>query len=203
MPVFQPKVTLAAALSAVLILAASTVASAQGKSAARSMAGHWSYIVEQSCTRDAQNKKICYNLLGRLSSWSNWFDAKATANGKLTFTAGFVATQNDPKAKHVCNISVISKSFNGSCLVTDHGTGFIKKSKTGPPYIWIASESLTFHGAHETKASDPFGPYPSRNQAATPGVFGTGASLRQAGLLAPGQKVPAGIYWNTTVTHTK
>ncbi|HEV3311981.1 MAG TPA: hypothetical protein VG815_15835 [Chloroflexota bacterium] len=169
-------------------------------------AGKWSYIVEQACTPSPtlDPKNICGQILGNYGgSWSNWLEATATATGNLTFQAGFVSTDDDAAAPHFCNIKIFTVNFDGSCLVTDHGRGFIKRDKTGTPYLWISGETATFHGNQQTVKHDPSGTYPFQNQMLVPGVYDTTQNLRAAGMIGPSDTPPPNVSWDVTVTHTK
>lgn len=199
--VFAVSLALASALSfAAPISGASRAASPTGAN----WSGRWGYIVETACTPNASldPKGICQQLDGpHGGSFSNWLDAVAKPNGKLTFKAGFVATEDDPQAAHYCSYRIFSHDFNGSCLVTDHGHGFIKPDSKGNPYLWISGETATFHGKYVTTKHDPGPHYPFQNQEIVPGVYNTSESLRMAGLVDAGDAAPANVFFNTTVTH--
>ena len=126
-------------LAAVVSIVSWTIPLASASATSGGLSGAWSYVVEQACIPNAtlDPRSICGQLLGGPDggSWSNWLEATTTSNGVVTFQAGFIATEDDAKAPHLCSIKIFTQNFNGSCYVTDHGHGFIKRDKAGTPYL--------------------------------------------------------------------
>jgi hypothetical protein len=173
------------------------------------LAGTWTYLQVQTCSRTTANAAICNALLGPggITSFSNDFRARCDAIGKCQYESFFTATADVEGSTPLCDPSIFTAPFEGTCLETEHGTAVLKgpPSATGLRDIFITNEYANFYGNPPLlNMHDPAGAANYPLDIAVPAVAGTYDTERYLtllGLLQPGQAPPAGVFNLLIVRH--